>query len=308
MIRLVLLLCIVFTTDALAQVATDKAALLALSYNGDERNYRLYIPDNIQKAKRVPLVIVLHGGGGNGAAAEKMSGFSKLARQEGFIAVYPNGNGIFKDKFLTWNVRHCCKYAMRKNSDDVGFINALIDHLINNYPVDERAIYVTGMSNGAMLTHRLGIELQGKIAAIASVSGGLFGDEVINGRKNYAMPALMLNGVKDTSFPFNGGQSQGLFPKAWDGTPLMSVLYQMQFWGQVNSCNPAIMQQEINNGTVTRYNMSCPKNQDVVLYAVNNGGHTWFGGKKGFRLADPESHDIDATKVIWGFFKEHRKP
>ena len=41
---------------------------------------------------------------------------------------------------------------MKQNVDDVGFIRTLIDRLIATEQIDEKRIYVTGMSNGAMLT------------------------------------------------------------------------------------------------------------------------------------------------------------
>jgi len=66
---------------------------------------------------------------------------------------------------------------MRRNVHDVGFVAALLDELRRTLPVDASRIYVTGMSNGAMMSHRLGRELATRIAAIAPVVGAVFGDE-----------------------------------------------------------------------------------------------------------------------------------
>ena len=54
---------------------------------------------------------------------------------------------------------NCCGKAEEKKVDDVGFINALIEELEANYAIDPRRIYVTGMSNGAMMSYRLACEL-----------------------------------------------------------------------------------------------------------------------------------------------------
>lgn len=80
-------------------------------------------------------------------------------------------------EFLTWNATHCCGYAMENNANDIGFISALIDKAIAQYGVDKSRIYVTGMSNGAMMTHQLAIALPNKITAIATDVGTMFGDE-----------------------------------------------------------------------------------------------------------------------------------
>jgi polyhydroxybutyrate depolymerase len=52
----------------------------------------------------------------------------------------------------------------------------LIDELVLRHPVDVRRVYVTGMSNGGMMTHRLGRELSGKIAAIAPLRTSISAD------------------------------------------------------------------------------------------------------------------------------------
>jgi len=121
-----------------------------------------------------------------------------------------------RGRLLTWNAGHCCDPAMRQSADDVGFVNALIDELSRMHPIDPDRIYVTGMSNGGMLSHRLGIELSHRIAAIAPVVATVFGDE-----KKPANPvsALMLNGLLDRNVPPDGGSPGGRGRNAWDGTP-----------------------------------------------------------------------------------------
>ena len=87
-----------------------------------------------------------------------MTGFTPKASAEGFIVVYPDGTSR-RAPLLTWNAGHCCGYAMEQRVDDVAFISALIEDLAARFPIDRKRIYVTGMSNGAMMAHRLGSEL-----------------------------------------------------------------------------------------------------------------------------------------------------
>ena len=64
-----------------------------------ERTYRVYIPESYtDEGDPLPMVIVMHGAGGNGAGTELFTGFNDLAEQENFVVVYPNGiNNVWND-------------------------------------------------------------------------------------------------------------------------------------------------------------------------------------------------------------------
>ena len=132
-----------------------------------------------------------------------MTGFDRIAARDGIIAVYPDGTARLPGiRFLTWNAGHCCGAAMEANVDDVGFIGAIIDALVSNGRADPSRVYVTGMSNGAMMAHRLGRELSTKLAAIAPVVGAVFGDEP---PPRAPVPAFVIVGAEDQSVPPGGG-------------------------------------------------------------------------------------------------------
>ncbi len=271
-----------------------------LMHDGIRRSYEIRVPQGLdQGGKRVPLVLVLHGGGGNGDNAEKMTGFTEKATKENFIVVYPEGTGRF-NKLLTWNAGHCCGYAMEKKADDVGFINALLDELIKDYPVDSKRVYVTGLSNGGMMAHRLGIELSHRIAAIAPVIATLFGDET---KPAHPVSALMINGMLDKSVPYLGGAPGGRFPDAWDGAKALPAINQSAFWAAANGCEPDPERRE--QGAVVLSQYRCPAGRDVALYLIKDNGHAWPGGKSGSRRGDSPSVSLNATDVIWAFFKKH---
>ena len=272
-----------------------------LMHDGIERSYVIQIPRDLEKhASPVPLVLVLHGGGGNADNAERVTGFSEKAMKEGFIVVYPEGTGRFKGKLLTWNASHCCGYAMKNRVNDVGFINALIDKLIRDYPVDAKRVYATGMSNGGMMTHRLGIELSNRFAAIAPVVATLFGDET---RPQHPVSALMINGMLDKSVPSLGGPPGGRFPDAWDGTPAKPALEQAAFWAKTDGCANASNQIDSGAYTLTQYH--CPAGRAVEIYLIKDNGHAWPGGQLGSRMGDEPSSSLNGTDVIWAFFKAH---
>jgi polyhydroxybutyrate depolymerase len=139
---------------------------------------RRFLVHDFSGGKRAPVVIALHGGGGHPENAVDISQFDVIAARERFIAVYPGGTGGTPGgRLLTWNAGHCCAYARENKIDDVGFISAMIDQLVRSGRADPKRIYVTGMSNGAMMTHVLARELPEKIAAIGPIVGAVFGDE-----------------------------------------------------------------------------------------------------------------------------------
>lgn len=268
-----------------------------IEHNGIERSYII----RGSTRPNAPLVIVLHGGAGNAKHAEQATGFTKKANKEGFLVAYPNGTGRF-DKFLTWNANHCCGYAMKQNIDDVGFISAMIDRIAADYNIDTKRVYVTGISNGGGMAHRLGIELSHKITAIAPVSASIFGDEP--SPKN-RVSAIFINGALDDRVLMNGGLS-GKNSKARDGTPPLAVIEQANFWAKANGCNLRPNQSSFNS-QVTLQNYSCNGAIEVKHYLVKDGGHSWPGGKRTYRRAEKPSDSLNATDLIWDFFKNKSK-
>lgn len=294
------LLLLMIATEAAPQAADARRTIV---HDGARRSYVVRVPRPAKEpgdTRRLPLVLVLHGGGGNAANAEEMTGFTEKGRREGFIAVYPQGSSRFRQVLLTWNAGHCCGYAMERRVDDVGFIDALLDTLIATNPVDPQRIYVTGMSNGAMMSHRLGIELPHRFAAIAPVVGTLFGDER---PPRTPVSALMINGMLDRAVPWQGGPPGGRASNEWDGTPAKPALAQATFWAAANGC--AATPETLEEGQVVVHRFRCPAGPGVELHLLKDNGHAWPGGKAGSRRGDAPSISMDATDLIWAFFKAH---
>jgi len=245
-----------------------------------------------------PLVIALHGGGGNAANAERMTGFTALVEREGIVVAYPNGSGRRERVLLTWNARHCCAVAMERNSDDVAFLSALIDTLIASQNVDPARVFVTGMSNGAMMSHVAGWRLGGKVKAIAPVVGTIFGDEP---PASSPVRAIIFNGMRDESVPFAGGKPGGIGRDQWrrDARP---SLEQGAYWARANGCGTEPRRDSVGN--VVTYRWPCPRGREVELHAVVDGGHAWPGGRSGRRRGgDRVPATPNATEMIWAFFK-----
>lgn len=269
-----------------------------LTVSGRERTYVLH---DFSGGRQAPLVIVLHGGGGNAENAIRMTGFDRVARREQLIAVYPNGSAARpQGPLLTWNAGHCCAAAMEQRVDDVGFVSALIDRLVADRRVDRTRVYVTGMSNGGMMSHRIGRELSTKVAAIAPVVGAVFGDEAAPGGP---VPAFIVVGADDQVVPPAGGplQLRGLFGNARaadrDVAPAMA---QAEYWARANGCGQP-EEREARSSTVREWR-ACSSGKPVIFQRVSGNGHAWPGGEPGRAGAAAPSRDFDASEEIWRFF------
>lgn len=273
-----------------------------IQHQGVERYALVRAPASLVGTEKLPLVLVLHGGGGNAENIERMTGFTALAQRERFIVVYPEGRGRFDHKLLTWNAGHCCGPAMQQRSDDVGFIRALLLALKTQYPIDAQRVYVTGISNGGMMAHRLGFELADDITAIAPVVATLFGDERLPATP---VSALIINGMQDQSVPFDGGAPGGRFPDAWDGTPALPAMAQAEFWAKANACAATV---NVSNTPLFQHGRyACPPDVSLQFYFVRELGHAWPGGRKGSWRGDEPGQALDATTVIWTFFEPLRR-
>jgi len=236
-----------------------------------------------------PLVIVLHGGMSMAERGVRQSNFNALAKREGFLVAYPDGTGPNPYFFHSWNAGHCCGGPMRAKVDDVGLVGAVIDRLVASGRVDPARVYVTGFSAGGMLAHKAGIELPGKITAIAPVSGALFGDEPA---PKAPLSVMMVRYAGDTTVPGEGvGPGVGYGFATRD---LISVDAAGAYWAKAGGCG------EARASTAAGYRKvewpACASGVEVAAYTVDGGEHAWPGG--GF----------DSTARIWDFFKHQTRP
>jgi polyhydroxybutyrate depolymerase len=277
---------------------TSGAVTQSLRVGGLERSYLLLaMPRGNGPA---PLVIVLHGGGGS--PETMMPRWADKARAAGLVVAAPKGIGR-NDRMGTWNATGCCGEAVSRGIDDIGFINALIDDVAKQTPIDPRRIYITGFSNGGMLTHRVAIALGSRIAAAAVVSGALFGNE---DAPRTPVPMLIIHGEQDQAVGFNGGMSQTGFVAKAQTMPYRPVRDAVDFWRRANGCTgtPAVTR---TPGLQLELSKACRGRADVVFYDLPQGGHSWPGspGRGRFAGGAEAAAPIDATDTIWEFFRSH---
>ena len=307
-----LFLLLFHTTPAWSSPNTSVASI---SVDGTQRTYLLHTPSTLDKQNPAPLLIALHGGLGNGRKMVKLTqgGLNALAQERGFLVVYPEG----KEKH--WNDGRQGEetgYSAHKNSiDDVGFISALIDKLVAEWNLDARRIYVTGMSNGSMMSHRLACDLSHKITAIAAVAGNLPRRYLTDCKPSRPLSVLVISNDRDPLMPYSGGHVTGPFGHKKLGQ-VLSATETTAFWSSHNRCSPSpvvthLTDRDKQDGTKVRKETypNCTQDTEVIHYAIENGGHTWPGGRQylGEWLIGKTSRDINANQIIWHFFEQKSK-
>lgn len=283
----------------------------SLESEGRARKYIVHLPPSYDGSRPFPLVLVLHGGTGNALQTEYMTGMSQTADQGGFIAVYPNGTGLFGDRILTWNVGFGFGYALRNNVDDVGFLRQLIGALGQEYSIAPKRVFCTGISNGGIMSYRLASEASDLIAAIGPVAGASAGRRsagaplLVFPAPAYPVSVMEFHGRQDRMIPYDGGAGTGLANAVY--LPAQETI---NLWVSYDGCSPRPTTETSANGNVVRQVYGGGRDgSEVVLYTINDGTHSWPGGRTILRSAAMKpTGDISASQVLWEFFQRHPKP
>jgi polyhydroxybutyrate depolymerase len=252
------------------------------------RSYRVHVPVGYTSDQPTPLLLVFHGFGGTGAGMESLSGFSSLADQQRFLAVYPRGLPFGSGGAAFWASLGPSDFGV----DDALFTSVLLDALQRQFCVDPQRIYATGFSNGGAMAGFLACELTGRIAAFAPVSGNFY---AIGGGCHPVRPAPILDfhGTADPILPYDGIPASE--NPAWPLPPIVSWL---AAWAGRDGCavGPTVILREAS--VFGEQWTSCQGAASVVHYRIEGGGHAWppvIGGQS-------------AASVIWRFFQAHSLP
>jgi polyhydroxybutyrate depolymerase len=310
-----------------AASATAENKTYHLTFGGMQRDYIVHAPPAYREGgPALPVVLALHGGGGSAESMEERYGLDASADSAGMIVVYPDGVSSLIGRFHTWNAGACCGRAKRENSDDTGFLSAVIDAVVRDYGADAKHVFVTGHSNGAMMAYRLACAIPGKLAAIAPVAGES-GFDCPGAR---TVPVLHIHGTEDHCVLYGGGQScGGCFSRAFglptggDAWPCPAVEQFVAATVSARHCGAAI-DTVYDKGTVLcKTWKDCPAGAGVTLCRVAGGGHEWQGSappafcakrpdgqlcRNWNREVGPMLPGVETNRLIFDFFSGIAKP
>ncbi len=270
----------------------------SLQFDGLTRTCYVHLPPGYDGSQVAPLVLMLHGMGGDGPGMARLTHFNMIADQNECIVAYPDG------------YRRRWSFGMLPllgGIDDVGFIAALVAALSGDLRIDQARVYAVGMSNGGGLIDLLACRRADLFAAFAVVAATISGFMTHICRPSRPASMLLILGTNDPLIPFEGGGRRRQL--------LLSGPATAQHWARVAGCAavPVVsyLPDRVKDGTHVRCEVygGGPEGAEVVLYAIEGGGHAWPGGIPYLpeRIIGKTSQQMDASQVIWEFFQRHPK-
>ena len=300
-------------TLGVASETQEGLSWVSMMWNGVERQYAAYTPEEVSHPQT--LVLLLHGGGGNIAgvwSSEFGISWRSLADRHGFVVCLPEGRPDPDESDAHhWNDGRIETEnpAVTSTEDDVGFILSILDRVREIGPDGESRVFVVGVSNGGMMAYRLAAEAGARFTAVAAVIANL-PDPSECAAPLRPVPLLIMNGSSDPIMPPKGGC---VTRSSCDRGRVMSTADTISFWVTSNLAEatprveslPDRVSEDASTVTVYRFDAS-PAGAPVVYYHVEGGGHNVPGpepiGALRRLLAGAKNRDIDAATEIWSFF------
>jgi polyhydroxybutyrate depolymerase len=221
------------------------------------------------------LLIYLHGLGGSGAEALADPGIRGLAARGRMFLVAPDGTLDHEGRRF-WNAGGACCNFDGKAVDDLGRLEALIDHWRQRPEIDPARVFVLGFSNGGFMAHRLACWMDDRLAAIVSVGGaGRDREEACAAVSSIAV--VEAHGDADPVVRYQGGRVFG----NRDFDPHPSAPETIRDWAERLGCppnaKPRVTRLDLDprlpgaETTVEGYS-DCPHGS-AELWTVHGGGH-----------------------------------
>ena len=261
-------------------------------YDGNNREYELYIPENYNDSNAVPLLFNFHGGNGTISDQIYLSDMRSLADENNFIIVYPQAIADpTDDGSLNWI------FKGDSDHDDIYFIESIIDELSSQYSIDLTRVYACGYSLGGEFVYELLCRLNNKIAAGVVVARTMGQYQYENCNPEHPTAIMTILGTEDYESNYDGVVYNGV-------TYYISADDTHQYWTDYNNAdiNPSETELPNNNSsdgsTVTKRiwgnGEACVS---VVELRINGGGHDWPGSTGNM--------DINSNNEIWDFVSQY---
>jgi predicted esterase len=179
--------------DPLADAKGDLRLAYRSKFDGKLVPYRVYVPSHYDKSKAVPMIMLLHGAGGdeNNFFDRYEKRWPKLAEERGYIIVAANGRGPLS--------------GYQKANGAERDVLDVIDLVEKNYNIDPNRCYLAGHSMGSAGTWLIGLQYRDRFAALAPIAGSRLSPILETALKaGPKIPLIIVAGVKDALVPVAG--------------------------------------------------------------------------------------------------------
>lgn len=309
----ILVMSLTLANSAFALLLKDQTIVV----NGTTRSYDIYLPSDYNWFPR-PLVLLLHGHGGNADIMTGQNGWTSpykvwltIAEEQGWFLVIPDGEEG-SDGNRGWN--DCRGDAdTNPNTDDVKFLNSLVDTVAENYPINENRIYAHGTSNGGNMAYRLALESGDKYRAVAAVVASMAENDECQ-HSGYPVSVLIMNGTDDPFMPYEGG----VVADSGERGTVISTDDTVNYWITNNEITSAPIERDypdVEGGDGSTVHSTKYRNRDnnteVILYKIIGGGHTEPSLSEFYRewlisILGNQNQDIEMAEEAWKFFFRNR--
>jgi len=262
---------------------------VGIPWQGGTRHALVDVPGGASDAPR-PVLVSLHPFSLTPEPWDNYSGMAAAATVRGYIVVTPLGS----DPGPRWAVPG----GLASEADDIGFVNALLDHIEDGTCVDRNREFAAGFSAGAAMAQALSCTLPWRLAAVAGSGGTNLTDLCPD---SPGTDVLVLHGTADPIAPITG--SNVIFAPPLD-LPVSDVVATDAARA---GCSPSpVTSQPVASVAVETY-QGCTEQRRVQYWKMLGAGHTWAGAPNFIieLVGGPTNVDISATATVLDFFGAH---
>lgn len=269
-----------------------------LCVEGREREARIEAP---ARNTSLPVLLMLHGGGGSADQFRAATGIAGPALEAGFLVVHAQGTPARRGSDArTWNAVHCCGEAFDVDAPDVEFLGRLLQFVLSTHEVDRGRVAVAGHSNGAMMAYRLASERSDLVSHVVAVAGAIGGEPVSGDPERRILPparpvwVMVVHAADDPRVPYGGGEGENVDVPRTD----LSVMEAVSFWREVDGVSRPPRSVHRTDGVEESWHEGGREGTGLRLLTTR-GGHGWPGSAGG--ALNPAPGSPDASREIVAF-------
>ncbi len=239
---------------------------------------------------RAPLLVLLHGLGGDHAEVARRFGIEALADEHGFFVALPDGTTDTAGRRF-WNASEACCNFDDLPVDDVAYLDELLRDALARYPIDPSRVYLAGYSNGGFMAHRYACDRAERIAAVVSLAGDPWKDAALC-KPRVPVSVLQVHGEADNVVLYGGGPATPATRGSLPLGALPSAKDAVAMWSRLDGCTGRTTTDSARE-ELARYG-PCAGGTAVQLWTLHGTGH----------VLDRTNVDMER---LWSFLAAHER-
>ncbi len=276
-------------TDVRTRLTMPGDYTFAIQHDGRTRTYRVHVPPGLDFHEPAPLLVALHGASVGEQANAGLYGLAGESDRQRFVTVFPDAYRA-AGRRAGWNAADARSAA----TDDVGFIDKVVDNVFRQLSISRLEIYAAGMADGGSMAYRLACERPHLFRAVASVGGADITPECVPDKAVSILHFQAKNDAPTVLASLAGAGSGSSDRGAQAATETAAK------WAKLNGCMEAPQRVLDMSGAWCEAYSYCRQQTEVRLCVTDGAGPAWAGALQ--PGAKPASHALSATRTMWGFF------